>query len=112
MGVIAQRHPNVWIDSNWMPTLNYTMAKRAYQEWLEAVPANRILWGTDSNHVEGVYGSAVTTRQCLAEALAEKVVRGELREEHAVRIGRLVMRENALAALPRLRAYLWRGEAE
>ena len=36
------------------------------------------------------------TRQCLAEALAEKVARGELREDHAMRIGRQIMRENAL----------------
>lgn len=46
-GVIASRHchPNVWIDSNWLPTLSYTAARRAYQEWLEVLPSNRIMWG-------------------------------------------------------------------
>ena len=62
--------------------------------------------GGEMEHVENYRGTSVKM------ALAEKVLRGELREEHAVRIGRLVMRENALDALPRLRAYLWRGEAE
>lgn len=47
-GVIAMRFRNVWIDSVWLPTLSYTMARRAYQEWLEAVPSNRIMWGSDS----------------------------------------------------------------
>lgn len=44
-GVIAMRYKNVWIDSVWLPLLSYTMGKRAYQEWLEAVPSNRIMWG-------------------------------------------------------------------
>ena len=95
-GAIAMRHSNVWIDSVWMPTLSYTMAKRAYQEWLEAVPSNRIMWGSDTGTAEGIYGATEFTRQCLAEALAEKVIRDELREKDALHIGRQVMRENAL----------------
>ncbi|MEX2120636.1 MAG: amidohydrolase family protein [Pirellulales bacterium] len=102
-GVIAMRHKNVWIDSVWMPMLSYTMAKRAYQEWLEMVPSNRIMWGADTVDAEGIYAATEFTRQCLAEALAEKVERGELREEHAVRIGRQVLRDNALELFPKLR---------
>lgn len=109
-GVLAQRFPNVWIDSNWLPQLNYTMAKRAYQEWLDAIPSNRILWGADNAYAEGIYGATVTTRQCLAEALAEKVIRKEIREEDAIHIGRQVMRENALEVFPSLKTRLWRME--
>lgn len=107
-GVIAMRFPNVWIDSVWLPTLSYTMAKRAYQEWLEVMPANRLMWGADTAQAEGIYAATEWTKQCLAEALAEKVERGELREEHALRIGRQVMRENALELFPKLRRRLWR----
>ena len=107
-GVIAMRHKNVWIDSCWLPTLSYTVAKRAYQEWLEAVPSDRILWGADTVNAEGIYAATQFTRQCLAEALAEKVERGELREEHAERIGRQIMRENALKLFPKLKRMLWR----
>lgn len=103
-GAIAMRYSNVWIDSCWMPTISYTMAKRAYQEWLEVVPSNRIMWGADANHAEGIYGATFMTRQCLAEALADKVVRGELREDHALRIGRQILRENALEIFPSLKA--------
>ncbi|MEX2560418.1 MAG: amidohydrolase family protein, partial [Pirellulales bacterium] len=110
-GVIAMRHKNVWIDSVWMPMLSYTMAKRAYQEWLEMVPSNRIMWGADTVDAEGIYAATEFTRQCLAEALAEKVERGELREEHAVRIGRQVLRDNALALFPKLKRRV-RGNEE
>jgi predicted TIM-barrel fold metal-dependent hydrolase len=102
-GAIAKRYSNVWIDSVWMPVINYTMARRAYEEWLDAVASDRILWGSDEQTPEGVYGATQTTRRCLAEALAEKVQRGELREEHAVRIGQQVLRENALALFPQLK---------
>lgn len=108
-GAIAMKHRNVWIDSCWLPTLSYTMAKRAYQEWLEAVPSDRIMWGADTVDAEGIYAATEFTRQCLAEALTEKVMRGELREEHAVRIGSQVMRENALKLFPKLRRMLWRS---
>jgi hypothetical protein len=108
---IAMRHRNVWLDSVWLPTLSYTMAKRAYQEWLEIVPANRILWGADTVQAEGIYAATEFTRQCLAEALAEKVDRGELGEDDAARIGRQILRENALALFPKLKRQLWKKDS-
>jgi len=108
-GVIAMRHKNVWVDSVWLPQLSYTMAKRAYQEWLEMMPSDRIMWGADTVQAEGIYAATVWTRQCLAEALAEKVDRSELREEQAVTIGRQILRENALKLFPTLQRQLWRN---
>lgn len=110
--VIGMKYRNVWIDSVWLPTLSYTMAKRAYQEWLESMPSDRIMWGADTVQAEGIYGATEFTRQCLAEALAEKVERGELHEEHAAHIGRQIMRENALALFPKLKRQLWRTDAK
>src|SRR5262249_4959339 len=92
---------HVWIDSVGLPTISPTMARRALHEWLEVMPSDRILWGADCNHAEGIYGATVTTRAVLAEVLAEKVLRGDLAEGHAARIGRQVLRENALALFPR-----------
>ena len=82
--------------------------ERAYQEWLEVMPSNRLLWGADAHQAEGIYAATEVTRRCLAEALAEKVERGELREDHALRIGTPVMRENALELFPSLRERLWK----
>ena len=107
-GAIAMKHSNVWIDSCWLPTLSYTMAKRAFQEWLDAVPSDRIMWGADTVDAEGIYGATETTRRCLAEALAEKVERGELSESVANQIGQQILRDNALKLFPRLNRMLWR----
>ena len=109
-GVIAMRHKNVWVDSVWLPQLSYTMAKRAYQEWLEVMPSDRIMWGADTVNGEGIYAATQFTRQCLSEALAEKVIRGELREDQAIRIGGQIMRENALKLFPKLQRYLWKDK--
>jgi predicted TIM-barrel fold metal-dependent hydrolase len=108
--VIAMRHKNVWIDSCWLPALSYTMAKRAYQEWLEAIPSDRIMWGGDTGTAEGIYAAAEFTRQCLAESLAEKVQRNELSETHALRIGRQILRDNALKLFPKLHGSLKHSE--
>jgi len=107
-GAIVTRHKNVWIDSVWLPTISPTMAKRAFQEWLEVMGSNRIMWGADAHHAEGIYAATEVTRRCLAEALAEKVERGEVREEHALRIGRQIMRDNALELFPSLKQKLWK----
>jgi len=66
------------------------------------------MWGADANHAEGIYGATEMTRRCLAEVLAEKVDRGDLREEHAVGIGRQILRDNALALFPQLERKLWK----
>lgn len=107
-GAIALQHRNVWIDSVWLPTISETTARRALHEWLEVVGSDRILWGADCNHAEGIYGAAEMTRRCLAAVLAEKVDRGDLREADALRIGRQVLRDNALKLFPTLEARLWK----
>lgn len=112
-GAILMRHwHHVWIDSVWLPSLSYSMGKRAYHEWLEQMPSTRILWGADCNHGEGIYGSTEITRQCLAEVLAEKVDRGDLIEAHANRIGQQIMRDNALELFPQLKERLWKQKGK
>jgi predicted TIM-barrel fold metal-dependent hydrolase len=112
-GAIVMRHgSHVWIDSVWLPTLSYTMAKRAYHEWLEVMPSNRIMWGADDTTAEGIYGATETTRRCLAEVLSEKVNAGDLKEDHALRIGRQILRDNALELFPQLKERLWKGKGK
>ena len=109
-GAIVLRHgSHVWVDSVWLPTISPTVARRALHEWLEVMPSDRLMWGAGCNHAEGIYGATVTTRRVLAEVLAEKVERGELLEEHALRIGRQILRDNALKLFPQLRGRLREG---
>ena len=88
------------------------MAKRALHEWLDAMPSSRILWGADCNHAEGIYGATEMTRRVLAEVLAERVSRGDLRLQDAEHIGRQIMRENALRVFPGLKTRLWHDRQE
>jgi hypothetical protein len=94
---------HVWIDCVWLPTISYTTAKSAFAEWLEVMPSNRILWGGDDLTAEGIYGETELVRRCWAEVLAEKVDRGELAEDDARRIGKQILRDNALELYPRLK---------
>src|ERR1035437_6700947 len=42
-GAIGQKFGrHVWINGVWLPTISYTTAKRAFNEWLEVIPSNRI----------------------------------------------------------------------
>ncbi len=108
-GVIVQKHwPHVWVDSVWLPELSYSTAKRAFHEWLDAFPSNRIMWGADCNHAEGIYGATEYHRRCISEVLAEKVLAGDLAEQDALAIGRQIMRENALELFPLLKERLWK----
>lgn len=111
-GAIAARLPNVRLDSVWLPTLSETMAKRAFHEWLDVIPSNRLMWGADCNHAEGVYGATEMTRRVLAEVLAERVDRGDLRLEDAQHIGRQILRDNALETFPGLKIKLWRDKQQ
>jgi len=112
-GAIGMRHrSNVWIDSVWIPTLSYTMAKRAFHEWLEVMPSDHIMWGADCNHVEGIYGATEMTRRCLAEVLAEKIENGDLKEESAKKIGKQILRDNALKLFPQLNDRLWKHKGK
>lgn len=103
-GAILHRHSfHVWLDSVWLPNISPTMARRALHEWLEMMPSNRILWGADAHHAEGIYGATSMTREVVAEVLAEKVERGDLTEPQADRIARQILRENALEIFPTLK---------
>jgi hypothetical protein len=84
------------------------MAKRAFNEWLDVMPSDRIMWGADLNHAEGIYGATELTRRCLAEVLAERVERLELTKKDARRIGKQILRDNALALFPSLKQKLWK----
>jgi len=97
---------NVWIDSVFLPIQSSTMAERAYHEWLDVMPSDRIMWGSDDRTAEGIYGATEFTRRCLAGVLAEKVDNGDISDEVARGIGKQIVRDNALKLFPQLKARL------
>jgi predicted TIM-barrel fold metal-dependent hydrolase len=112
-GVIASRYAsNVWLDGVWLPMLSYSTAKRAFHQWLEVMPSDHILWGSDTANAEGLYGATEFMRRCWAEVLAEKVEAGQLTEPDAMGIGRQIFRENALKLFPRVNEQLWKHKMQ
>jgi len=107
---IAFEFKNVWLDCNWLPLLNYDVARRTFDEWLDIVPSNHIMWGADCKSPEEIYGAAEFMRRCWAEVLAGKVDRGDLADEQARQIGRQVLRDNALELFPQLKDRLWKDK--
>lgn len=95
---LAKNFPNCWADLCWVWIITPTGARRILHEWIETIPANKILgFGGDYRFVEGSYAHARMAREGVAQVLTEKVREGYLKEEEALEMGRKILRENARA---------------
>ena len=95
--VIGKNFPNVTIDFCWMWAINPAAARRALSEMLDTVPANKIHgFGGDYIFVEGTYGHLAQARQGVTRVLCKKVEEGRYTEDYALKVARMLFRENAL----------------
>ncbi|MEM3003864.1 MAG: amidohydrolase family protein [Candidatus Bathyarchaeia archaeon] len=93
---LAKTFPNVYLDLAWLHVVSPYIAREALSEWLETVPANKILgFGGDYVFVEGSYGHSVIARDNIARVLTQKVEDGDLKLEEAKALARKILRENA-----------------
>ena len=77
LGNMAKNFRNVFIDMCWGHAVSPEGARNALVEWLDAVPANKIMaFGGDYCFVDGVYGHQVLARENVAASLAKKVTDG------------------------------------
>jgi len=94
---IANLFPNVYLDLCWLYSFSPSVAKRMLHEWIETVPANKILaFGGDYVTVEGAYAHSKIARKVIAEVLTEKVKDGYFSEEDAFCLARRILRENPI----------------
>ncbi len=92
---LGKNFPNVYVDLCWVPVISPTVAKRVLHEWLETVPANKILaFGGDYRFVEGAYAHSRMARQVVTEVMLEKVESGYFSEEQALELSSWILREN------------------
>lgn len=97
LGTLAKNFPNVFIDMCWTYVISPSYSERYLHEWLETIPANKIMaFGGDYNFVEAVYAHSVMARETIAKVLVEKVRTRYLREDEAIDIAKMILRENAL----------------
>lgn len=74
VGTLAKNHPNVYIEAGWLAYIAPAAYRRAMGEWLDSVPANKLLaFSADCLHIEQTYGALLLTRQLLAQTLTDKI---------------------------------------
>ena len=96
-GFIAKGFPNVWLNLCWAHALSQTMARSTLDEWLDLVPANKIIgFGADQFlWLEWVVGDLIQARENIAAVLAKRVQAGIFTEEHALNVARMMLFDNS-----------------
>lgn len=96
MGAIGKAFPNVWLDLCWMWAMSPVEAARVLDEWLGAVPSNKILgFGADTGTPFGMTGYALQARHGIAQVLETRMARGDCDLAAAKHIAANLMHRNA-----------------
>lgn len=97
LSVLAKSFPNVFVDMTWSAVISPAYSIRFLDEWLETVPANKIMaFGGDYSIVELTYAHSVFARRIVSKVLIGKVRSGYMSEEEAKYIAKKILRDNAL----------------
>jgi hypothetical protein len=97
LGVLAKNFPNVYIDMCWMYVISESRTRSALSEWLDEVPANKIMgFGGDYAFIEGVYGHAVMAKENIARVLASKVDERAFSIDEAKKYATWILRDNPM----------------
>ena len=75
LAALAQTYGNVFIDFSWMPYLHHFYLRQKLSEWLEILPANKLLYGSDTSAPEFHVAAASYTRDSLNHVLHGGYVR-------------------------------------
>jgi len=99
VGVMGKTFPNLWLNLCWCHVISPEMTVRALSEWIDLVPANKIIaFGGDyAVPVEKVYGHLVMARENVARVLAQRIERGLMDEEQALQLAHRWFYENPVA---------------
>ncbi len=93
---LAKMFPNVYLDLVWLPQISREEAVHALDVMLDCVPHNKFFWGGDCHTIEESTGSLIYGKEVVAEVLANRVARGLMTEELALKIVDRIFRENAI----------------
>ena len=101
LGSIGKQFPNVWLDMCWAWAMNPVQMERILDEWLAAVPCNKIFaFGADTRFPFMMVGYATQARMGISNVLERKVQRKEFDTRTAEFVARRIMSENALEFFP------------
>ena len=94
---LAKNFRNVYIDLCWLYIISPSYSERYLHEWLETVPANKIMaFGGDYHNVENVYGHLLFAKEIIANVLIDKVKSRYFTEKEALIIASMLLHDNAV----------------
>ena len=100
LSVLAKNYPNVYIDLCWTYLISPSYSERFLYEWLETVPASKIMgFGGDHINVEGIYAHSFIAREVVSKVLTKKVLEGHMSEYQAIKVAKMLLRNNAIHIL-------------
>lgn len=92
LAAVCKNYPNVTIDFAWSHIISPNAARVALAEYLDTVPANKILgFGGDFGFPDGVYGHVAIARENIAAVLAGKVAEGIFDLDRAKQLARRML---------------------
>jgi predicted TIM-barrel fold metal-dependent hydrolase len=97
LATLAKNFQNVYIDLCWLYIISPSYSERYLHEWLETVPANKIMaFGGDYHNIENVYGHLLFAKQIIGNVLVDNVKDGYFSEEEAIKLADMMLRDNAV----------------
>lgn len=94
LAALAQTYGNVFIDFSWMPYLHHFYLREKLAEWLEILPANKLLYGSDTSAPEFHVAAATYTRASLNHVLHDGYERGVWDAKQVEWLARRILAEN------------------
>ena len=97
VGTLGRINTSVYADLCWAQFICPAAAKTALDEWLDSMPASKILaFGGDYWFPEGSYGHSIIARTNIGEVLANRVERGRMTMDQARTVARMILRDNVI----------------
>lgn len=95
-GALAWANPQVYLDFSVLPTLFGRALARWLEEWIELLPGNKLLFGSDASSPEEYYTAVVNGRRQLSTALENLVLAGTLSRRGALELAARICFRNAV----------------
>lgn len=92
---LAQTYGNVHLDFSWMPYLHHFYLRQKLSEWLEILPANKLIFGTDTGAPEFHVSGTAYARESLALVLEGGFARGVWTAQQTDYLAERVLYSNA-----------------
>lgn len=96
LSALAKNYRNVYIDMNWTYAISPGYTERYLNEWLETVPASKIMaFGGDCMAVENTYSELKVAKRIISNVLCNKVRDGYFSEQDAKLVAKMILFDNA-----------------